>query len=389
VNRFGGEVSQFRGDGLVAFFGATSAHEDDPERAVLAALSMQRALDQYVRERVRQEAAELQMRVGVNTGEVIVPHSSDRAQWEETAMGVAVSIAARMETAAAPGTVLVSEHTYRLVDSQFEWQPLGQISVKGISQPIAVYRPLAHLADREEIRHGQAFPNSIPRIGRDPEFSTIKGSIKGLFEGRGGITVVTGDEGSGKSFLVNEVRGYFAHRQALLAEADPTALPTANSILWLRGRCRSYSQTWPYAMWLDVFHDWLGMRPEDSKEEKRHALRRQAEALWGEQVDEHYPYLATFLALPLEEAFTEKVRHLDGEGLRQRFFLAARSLIEAASRRGPVVLGLSDLQWADESSLALLKHCLPISDSEPLLWLLTFRAERETHIWDFHHYLEA
>jgi hypothetical protein len=142
-------------------------------------------------------------------------------------------------------------------------------------------------------------------------------------------------------------------------------------------------------MWLDLFHDWLGMRPEESKEEKRASLRRRAEALWGKDLNEHYPYLATFLGLPLEEAFTEKVRHLDGEGLRQQFFLAVRSWIEAASRSGPLVIACSDLQWADESSLALLKYCLPISDSETLLWLLTFRTEREAPIWEFHHYLEA
>jgi len=100
INRFGGEVSQFRGDGLVAFFGATSAHEDDPERAVLAALSMQRSLDLYIRERVRQESIDLRMRVGVNTGEVIVTGGGGRQHWEETAMGMAVAVAARMGAAA-------------------------------------------------------------------------------------------------------------------------------------------------------------------------------------------------------------------------------------------------------------------------------------------------
>jgi len=138
IYRFGGEISQFRGDGLVAFFGATAAHEDDPERAILAALSMQRAFELYVRELVQSEAADLRMRVGVSTGEVIVASGAGRQQWQETAMGIAVAVAARMETAAEPGTVLVSEHTYRLVESQFDWQSLGQISVKGVSQPVAV-----------------------------------------------------------------------------------------------------------------------------------------------------------------------------------------------------------------------------------------------------------
>lgn len=389
VNRFGGEVSQFRGDGLVAFFGATSAHEDDPERAVLAALSMQRALRLYLRDWEQDEAADLQMRVGINTGEVIVSSAGERQQWEETAMGIAVAIASRLETAAEPGTVLVSERTYRLVESQFEWLPLGRISVKGVSEPIAVYQPQAYLADHEDLPHGQTFPSSIPRIGHEAEFQALKSSIKGLFEGKGGIALVTGDEGGGKSFLMNEVRQYFAHRQALLAEAHPGESHKPTALTWIRGRCRSYSQSWPYSVWLDLFHDWLGMRLDESKEEKRVLLRRRAEALWGKELDEYYPYLATFLGLPLEEAFTEKVRHLDGEGLRQRFFLAVRGWIEAASRSGPVVLAFSDLQWADESSLALLKYCLPISDSETLLWLFTFRPERDSPIWAFHHYLEA
>ena len=389
INRFGGEVSQFRGDGLVAFFGASSAHEDDPERAVLAALAMQRALDLLLRGEDRAEAVQLQMRVGVHTDEVIVASGGERQQWEETAMGMAVTIAARLEASAEPGTVLVSERTYRLVETQFQWQALDKISIKGISLPITVYRPLAYIADVEHELRGQTFPNSIPRIGHDAEFHALKTSIKGLFEGRGGIAIVTGDEGSGKSFLMNEVRQYFAHREALLAEAHPEITAKRVMLTWARGRCRSYSQTWPYSVWMDLFHNWLGMRLEESKEEKRISLRRRAEAVWGNDVDEHYPYLATFLGLPLEEAYTEKIKHLDGQGLQQRFFLAVRSWIEASSRNGPVVLAFADLQWADESSLDLLKYCLPISDSETILWLLTFRAERESPIRAFQHYLEA
>ncbi|MGZ9222036.1 MAG: AAA family ATPase, partial [Anaerolineales bacterium] len=388
INRFGGEVSQFRGDGLVAFFGATSAHEDDPERAILAALSMQRALDLYIRERVQQKSIDLRMRVGVSTGEVIVT-SGGHQHWEETAMGMAVAVAARMEAAAEPGTVLVSEHTHRLVEAQFDWQSLGEIFVKGVSQPIAVYRPQRHITAVELVPHGAAFPETMPRIGREAEFHTLKSCIEGLFEGRGSIVTLMGDKGNGKSFLLNEVRQYFAHREALLAETQTASPPTENSLTWVRGLCRSYSQTWPYSMWLDLFRDWLGIRPDESKDEKRDRFRRRAEAVWGDKFGEHYPYLATFLGLPLEETFTEKIRHLDGEGLRQRFFLAVRSWVEAASRSGPLVLAFSDIHWADESSLALLKYILPISDNETVLWLLTFRSEREGSVWKFHHYLEA
>lgn len=389
VNRFGGEVSQFRGDGLVAFFGATSAHEDDPERAVLAALSMQRAFEHYLREQVSPEARDLKMRVGVNTGDVIVTSEGDREQWVETAMGMAVSIAARMETAAEPGTVLVSEHTQRLVARQFEWEALGKITVKGVSEPISVYRPRSHIvADTEHMPWESAYWESMMRIGREAEFHILKNCVEGLFEGRGHIVTLTGDKGSGKSFLRNEVRQYFAHRGALLAESPASMQSTSASIRWTTGRCRSYTQTWPYSMWVTLFHDLLGIRPDQSKEEKVSRLHHHSQTLWGERLDEHYPYLATFLGLPLEESFTEKIRHLDGEGLRQRIFLAVRTEIEEMSRKSPLVLNFSDLQWADDSSLALLRYCLPIADNEVVLWLLTYRLQRESLVVEFQHYLE-
>ena len=390
VYRFGGEVDQFRGDGLVAFFGATSAHEDDPERAVLAGLAMQQALAPYAAKLAEQEGMGLRLRVGVNTGEVIIASIGDRRQHsEDTAMGEAVALAARMETAAEPGTVLVSENTHRLVESQFEWQPLGEITVKGVSQPVAVYRPLAPRADADRLDGLQTCQPSIPLIGRDAEFQTLKDCVEDLYDGRGGIVMVTGDRGMGKSFLVAEVRQYFARHGALLAEACDRDTPPPTSLTWLRGRCRSYDQTWPYSMWLDLLRRWLGMREGEPKEETRDRLRRQAELLWGQRLAEHYPYLATFLSLPLEEVFAERVRHLDAEGLRQQFLLTVRGLVEAMAKRGPLVLSFEDLHWADATSLELLKYCLPLCDHEPLLWLTMFRPDRTSPAWEFRHRVET
>jgi tetratricopeptide (TPR) repeat protein len=287
-----------------------------------------------------------------------------------------------MQTAAEPGTVLVSEHTYRLSKSQFEWQPLGEIFVKGLSQPISVFRPLQPVEDAKNLPADAAFPDSFPHIGRENEFLQLKACVEGLFEGRGHIATLTGDKGSGKSFLMNELRRYFAHLDTLLEESRTVSSVTATSLIWVRGRCRSYNQAWPYSVWLDLFRNWLGLRPEDPKEERRARLRQHAEELWGEATDEHYPYLANFLGLPLEPAYVDKIRHLDGEELRQRYFATVRNWVESSSRKGPLVLALSDLHWADDSSVALLKHCLSICDSESLLWLLSFRPERDSPIWE-------
>jgi len=389
IDRFGGEISQFRGDGLVAFFGATAAHEDDPERAVLAALSMQRAFDGYVRELPIPEATALRMRVGVDTGEVIVATGTSRHQWEETAMGLAVTIASRMETAAEPGTVLASENTYLLIKSQFDWQPLGEIMVKGVSHPIPVFRPLQPVEDARYPSGDLAFPDSFPHIGRETEFHRLRICVEGLFDGRGHIAALTGDKGSGKSFLLNELQRYFAHLNTLLEESRAATPVAATSLKWVKGRCRSYRQTWPYSMWIDLFRNWLGLRPDASKEEQGARLRQLAEDLWGTEFEEHYPYLASFLGLPLEPTFTDKIRYLDGEGLRQRYIVAVRSWIERSSRNGPVVLVFSDMHWADDSSLALLKQCLSVCDNEALLWLLAFRPERDSSVWELYLSLEV
>jgi class 3 adenylate cyclase/tetratricopeptide (TPR) repeat protein len=418
IYRFGGEVDQFRGDGLVAFFGATSAHEDDPERAILASLAMQQALKRYAAELTQQESIDLLLRVGINTGEVIVASVGDRQRHsEDTAMGEAIALAARMETAAEPGTVLVSENTHRLVESQFEWQPLGEITVKGVSQPVAVYRPLTPRIDAQRPDPLQAYGLLAPLIGREAEFDTLKTAVESLSAKRGSVVIVVGDEGMGKSHLVTEVRQHLARDRALLAEAGASDPQPGDLALveptWFQGRCRSYDQSSPYSMWLDLLRSWLGMREGEPIEETRDRLRRQCEDLWGHRLDDHYPYLATFLSLPLEEAFAEQVKHLsaDGlpqpffradeaaisagsgsevsEGLRQQFFLTIQSWVEAIASQGPLVLAFEDVHWGDGSSLELLKYCLPLCDHYALLWLILFREERASPAWEFHHRVET
>ena len=395
IYRFGGRVDQFRGDGLVAFFGARAAHEDDPERAIMAALAMQERVMASADDLAEEDVA-VKLRVGVNTGEVIVTQVGDRRQYsEDTAMGEAVALAARMETAAEPGTVLVSENTYRLVPSRFEWEALGEIQVKGVQEPLAVYRPLVpqnDLAYRERV---QAFGFSPTLIGRETEFETLKRRVKDLHDGRGGIVLVTGETGIGKSFLVAEVRHYFARQGALLArvQAQGQEETSQPALGWLRGRCRSYEQSWPYSMWLDLLRNWLDILPTESDEEIRACLRKQAEALWGEKMAEYYPYLADFLSLPLEPRFAERVKHLDAEGKRQRLFLAMRQWLAALAAHEdngrPLVVSFHDVHWADTTSLDLLEHCLSLCDQHPLLWLIVFRPDRASPAWEFRYHVET
>ncbi|MCI0579765.1 MAG: AAA family ATPase [Chloroflexi bacterium] len=394
VYRFGGHVDQFRGDGLLAFFGAGSAHKDDPERAVLSALRIQEALKSEASQLAGNRGFNLQVRVGVNTGEVIVATIGDsRLYRENTVMGEAVALAARLEAAAEPGTVLVSENTYRLVSTQFEWQSLGEIRLKGLSQSVRVYRPLAYLASAAGPPRLGADRLATPLIGREAEFQLLESRLHDLDAGRGGIVMVTGEEGLGKSLLVNDVRQHIIRDYVLLNEAHDHEsngpVTPLSSLAWLQGRCRSYNQATPYSMWLDLLHNWLDLRGGEPETERRDRLYRQTEALWGDGLADYYPYLATFLALPLEEPYAERVRHLDAGGLRQQFYCTIQAWVAAMTRQGPLVLVFNDVHWADVTSLNLLEYCLPLCDYEPLLWLFLYRPERTSAVWHFRQRVET
>jgi len=384
IYRYGGEVDQFRGDGLVAFFGATLAHEDDPERAILAALAMQEAMQPYADELAEGGVSgdgpgiDVKLRIGVNTGEVIVANIGDRRRYaEDTAMGEAIALASRMETAAEPGTVLVSDNTYRLVETRFEWQSLGEISVKGVSRPVPVYRPLGAQVGEARALGLETFDDVTLLIGRQTQYQTLVDAVQNVRAGRGGIVLLSGGEGMGKSHLVSHVRQRVARDNALLAEANGDYRP----LTWLRGECRSYEQSWPYSMWLELGRHWLGVRETGPSLETREILRHQAETLWGGEIDEYYPYLARMLSLPLEPEYAQWVEGLGAEALRQAFFLAVQRWIEAMVRTGPLVLVFEDVHWADPASLELLEYCLPICDRASVLWVVLLRPDRASTAW--------
>ncbi|HOC21569.1 MAG TPA: AAA family ATPase [Anaerolineae bacterium] len=396
VYRLGGEVNQFRGDGLVAFFGASVVHEDDPERAVMAALQMQRVTKAYAAELAAQ-GLDLRLRIGVNTGEVILTSVGGRRYREDTAMGEAITLAARMEAAAEPGTVLVSENTYRLARPYFLWEELGTISVKGLPEPIAVYRPLALATQTEWAVKEELYRLTLPLIGRQREFKQLVRCVEDLQDGRGGIVLLTGEKGIGKSFLVAQVRSHLEREAMLRAEARQrdAQLPTPEDAgefslpVWLRGRCRSYDQSWPYSMWRDMLQHWLGMQQDEPLEALRDRLRERAQQLWGASYQETYPFLAALLALPLEAEFTDLLGRLDAESLKRQFFRAVRAWVTVLAHQGSLVLFFSDVQWVDSTSLELLQECLPLCDTLPVLWLVVFRPDRNSPVWNFQHYVST
>jgi tetratricopeptide (TPR) repeat protein len=344
---------------------------------------MQNDLKQHAAELAERYQIDLLIRVGINTGEVITANIGNRAQHsEDTTMGGAVSLAARLEAAAEPGTVLVSQFTYRLVEERFKWQPLGEMPVRGLTQPVGVYRPLSPIFEAEQQNRLQAHGVWAPLIGRDVQFETLDRSIASLRDGLGGIILMSGEAGMGKSRLMFEVRQHVERDEALLGEKE-------NTLIWLQGRCRSYGQTLPDSMWVDLWHRWLGWGHWVSPEEAIERLRTMIRTSAGDRFEEIYPYLAAFLSLPLEEPYATQLRHLDAEGLRHQFFVTMRNWLEILSRQHPVVVVLTEVHWADQDALDLLKFCLPLCNQERILFVIVFRPERTTPVWHFKHFVET
>ena len=381
IYRYGGVVDQFRGDGLVAFFGSDVSNEDDPERAVLAALAMQQAIEKQNLSLPASVKTGIKLRVGVNTGEVIVASIGDKQQHrEDTAMGIAIAVAARLESAAEPGTVLASESTKQQTENQFNWEPLGEILVKGLTLPLAVYRPNSSRSDIDRAINVEIFGYTIPLVGRETELSRIEQHVDILKLGQGSLVLLSGETGIGKQALIREVRQFFLRQESLLADAQGQEAPTEEQFLWLSGRCRSYNRNWPYSLWIELLSNWLDVYSGQHHEEVQQSLLARTQELWGESYNQYYPYLAELLRLPVEEEYREKIEYLSAESLRNQISTTIKAWLEALAIRKPTVVVFSEIEWSDPSSLHLLKSSVSVIERLPILFLLLYREENNSPV---------
>ncbi|MFW5713972.1 MAG: AAA family ATPase [Brevefilum sp.] len=396
IYRYGGQVDQFRGDGLVAFFGARDAHEDDPERAILAALAMQEGFERYKNEFKKLNTKEIKLRVGINTDELIVAQVGTRGMHrEDTAMGEAIALAARLEAAAEPGTVLVSETTYNLVSEKFHWIDLGETSLKGFNIPVHVYRPLALRSDAELLQEMQTYIHSTPLIGRYEEYELIRQKVDQMLKGRGELVHVTGERGLGKSFLVRQVQKdlhlrkqlWNSFEEVIHSEAQDNS-ESSEKALWLRGWCSSYEQPTPFYMWRILLTSWLDISPEENDQDILARLRTYCDALWADDSKEFLPMLTSVLGIA-KETFEDQLQSLDAQGYQGKLFFTFKAWLTALTRKTPLILHFGSLHWANTTSIELLRDVISLSEDHPILWFLIYRPDRQTPTWHFQHFVET
>jgi class 3 adenylate cyclase len=244
IHRYEGTIAKLLGDAILAFFGAPVTHEDDPQRAVRAALDLIASIRAYGAP-LRESGIDLQVRVGINTGPVVVGNVGSDLRYEYTAMGDAVNVAARMQTAADPGSIIVTEATYRFVAPLVDATDLGPLEVKGKSEPVRAYEVRGLRATAGALRGLGAAGLESPMVGRDAPLRALVGAFEAVRQGGvGRAALIIGEPGIGKSRLIAELR-------RATEDADQPAT-------WVEGRCLSYGQGLPYHLLGDIVRSLIG-----------------------------------------------------------------------------------------------------------------------------------
>ena len=362
IYRYEGTLARLMGDAILAFFGAPIAHEDDPQRAILAGLDIVKDIAPFCERISREHDLDFNVRVGINTGTVVVGEIGSDMAVEYTAMGDGVNLAARMEQTAEPGTVQISGDTHKLVAPLFDFESLGQIEIKGKGEPVAAYQVIGPKEDPGRLRGIEGL--DAPLIGRGGEFDKMKHAIDEVRQGRGGIVCLIGEAGLGKSRLIEESRAEWEKR------GDSGAT-------WFESRGISYDTTRPYGLFQSRVRQILGVDEGDPPEVVRRKVAKSLEGLPPDRL----ALCTTAAEMVLGARAESDESQLPAESLKQELFENLSNAWREMASHQPFVLVFDDLHWADSSSMELLLHIFRLTEEVPILFLCAFRPDREVPGW--------
>jgi class 3 adenylate cyclase/tetratricopeptide (TPR) repeat protein len=359
VHHYEGTVNQVMGDGIMALFGAPVAHEDHAVRACYAALRMQESVKRYAEEVRRAEGIPIQIRVGLNSGEVVVRSIGSDLHMDYTAVGQTTHLAARMEQMATPGTVLTTAETFKLVEGWVETRSLGPMPVKGLEAPLEVYEVAGAGAARSRLQ-ASARRGLSRFVGRAPELDQVREAIARAAAGRGQVVAVVGEPGVGKSRLFHEVTHAVSRPEWLVLES----------------RSISYGKATPYLPITDLLKGYFQIEARDAARQIREKVTGKLLTL-DSALEPALPAFLTLLDVPTDEA---RWQALDPSQRRQRTLDAVKSLLLRESQAQPLLLVFEDLQWVDSETQALLDSLVESLPLARIALLVNYRPEY-SHGW--------
>ena len=359
VHRYEGTVNQVMGDGIMALFGAPLAHEDHAVRACYAALQMQESVKRYAEEIFRSHGVLVQIRVGLNSGEVVVRAIDSDLHMDYVALGQTTHLAARMEQLAAPGTILVAPTTLHLAEGYLQVMARGPVAVRGLPEPIEVHEVVGPGAVRSPL-HAAAARGLTRFVGRDREIDQLREALERAQAGRGQVVAVVGEPGVGKSRLYWE----FTHSHRLLG--------------WraLESGSVSYGKTTPYLPVIDLLKVYFQIERRDDTRTIREKVTGKVLSL-DRALEPALSALLALLEVPVEDAAWER---LDPSQRRRRTLEAVTGLLLRESRVQPLLLLVEDLHWIDAETEALLDSLVESLPTARLLLLVNYRPEYR-HEW--------
>jgi predicted ATPase/class 3 adenylate cyclase len=359
VHRYEGYVAQALGDGIFALFGAPIAHEDHPQRALYAALRMQEEMRRYS-DRLREQGhPPLLMRVGVNTGEVVVRSiRKEDLHTDYIPIGHSTNIAARMEQLAAPGSILVTEQTHKLTTGYFEFKPLGKTQVKGVEAPLNVYEVIG--AGPLRTRLQVSARRGLTRfVGRHTELDQLRRALEQAKAGQGQIAGVMGEPGVGKSRLFYEFK-----------------LTSQSGYLVLEAFSVSYGKASPYLPIIELLKTYFQIQPQDDERQRKEKITGKVLTL-DRNLEDTLPYLFALLGI---EDLASSLQQMDPQIRRRRTFEALKRLFLRESLNQPLILIFEDLHWIDSEMQGFLDVLSESVASAKVLLLVNYRPEYR-HEW--------
>jgi class 3 adenylate cyclase len=367
IQRYGGHTAQYLGDGLLVYFGYPQSHEDEAQRAVYTSLGILDALKSLSARLEPDKNIRLALRIGIHTGLVVVGDIGEGSRQEQLALGETPNIAARIQNLAQSDTVVMSADTYRLVQGFFECALLGEQDLRGVSQPIAVYRVVRESGVQSRLDVASSH-GLTPLVGREQEVGLLFERWQQATDGQGQVILLSGEAGIGKSRLVQVLKDHVA--------SEPHT----------RWECRSspyYQNTALYPI-TDLMHRTLRWQQDDTPDARLAQLERQL-SQYRLPLEETVPLFAPLLSLPIPDDRYPPL-HLSPQRQRQKTLESVVAILLELAEREPVLFILEDLHWTDPTTLEFLGLLVEQVPTAAIYTLLTCRPEFQPS-WSHRSYL--
>jgi len=359
IHMYEGTINQFTGDGVMALFGAPVAHEDHAQRACHAALSIQKTLEVFEEKIKKEFGADFKMRIGLNSGQVVVGAIGDDLRMDYTAVGDTTNLASRIENMTMPGTVLVSGNTYKLAKDFFEFNFLDQLQLKGKEKPQEAYE-LLKPSEIETRIEASAAKGLTKFVGRKNSMAALNEALGKMKTGSGQVVGIVGEAGVGKSRLILE-----------LGQSLPK-----NEYTYLEGKCLHYGGAMAYLPVLDILRIYFDIKDGDNEAQIKEKMNEKIFQL-DAALNNCKPPFQELLSLQVKD---EKFIQFEPQQKKDRIFEAVRNLLIRESHNKPLILVVEDLHWIDKTSEQFFDYFIDWLAKSPVMLILLYRPEY-VHQW--------